>query len=149
MPSVIIPIQYFLVATNYTICDTCLPENAPAIYWTLLNYEFNSYDLKISASEPFHPVYFLELVTFLPSLKNKERPQAIKVHFNGIYHQFYYQSLVFFLFQIVFLLFCVIRRLVWDYGRLALIQKGDQGYESITQTQNNLILEIHSYTTGS
>ena len=30
-------------------------------------------------------------------------------------------------FQIIFILFCVIRRLVWDYGRLALIQKQDQG----------------------
>ena len=30
-------------------------------------------------------------------------------------------------FQIIFILFCVIRRLVWDYGRLALIQKEDQG----------------------
>ena len=71
MRSVIIPIQYFLVPTNYTICHTCLPENAPAIYWTLLNYEFNSYDLKISASEPFHPMYLFELGTFLPSLKEQ------------------------------------------------------------------------------
>lgn len=30
--------------------------------------------------------------------------------------------------MIVFILFCVIRRLVWDYGRLALIQKEDQGW---------------------
>ncbi|CAH3019206.1 unnamed protein product [Porites evermanni] len=30
--------------------------------------------------------------------------------------------------MIIFILFCVIRRLVWDYGRLALIQKEDQGW---------------------
>ncbi|XP_068688040.1 CSC1-like protein 2 [Montipora foliosa] len=30
--------------------------------------------------------------------------------------------------MIVFLLFCVMRRFVWDYGRLALIQKEDQGW---------------------
>lgn len=30
--------------------------------------------------------------------------------------------------MIVFIIFCVIRRLVWDYGRLALIQKEDQGW---------------------
>ncbi|KAK2561617.1 Calcium permeable stress-gated cation channel 1 [Acropora cervicornis] len=40
--------------------------------------------------------------------------------------------------MIVFLLFCVIRRLVWDYGRLALIQKGDQGWTEMFYGSNEV-----------
>ncbi|XP_015757089.1 PREDICTED: uncharacterized protein LOC107336526 [Acropora digitifera] len=40
--------------------------------------------------------------------------------------------------MIVFLLFCVIRRLVWDYGRLALIQKEDQGWTEMFYGSNEV-----------
>ncbi|XP_067019887.1 CSC1-like protein 2 [Acropora muricata] len=40
--------------------------------------------------------------------------------------------------MIVFLLFCVIRRFVWDYGRLALIQKEDQGWTEMFYGSNEV-----------
>ncbi|XP_031560386.1 CSC1-like protein 2 isoform X2 [Actinia tenebrosa] len=38
---------------------------------------------------------------------------------------------------IIIVLFCVIRRLVWDYGRLAVSQKEDQGWTSLFYGQTN------------